>query len=243
MILFPKSLDLALRDSIKDRREIVKSPIFIAGLQKTALVDYPGKLSCVLFSSGSHLECADCHNPGLVNQEFLNGPYLINKTIHAFLSKRNGLLDGIVISGGEPTLHEDLVSFCEDIKKMDFLLKLDTSGSRRKVIKRLIEEDLVDYLTTDMKTDPFQYSTVIIKHYDPRQILWSVQLIMESSPPDKFRTTCPEPIIDERIIEIIEKTIKGGSPYVLQKFVTMNCSILNSSEKKVHLLRNLNFSI
>lgn len=225
MILFPKSLNLPLQDSIKDPHRMVKSPMIIAGLQKTSLIDYPGKLSCVLFSIGCNFECPYCHNPGLVKQKLWKGPYLSNKTIHAFLSRRKGLLDGVVISGGEPTLQEDLTSFCEEIKQMGFLLKLDTNGSRPKVIKSLIEEGFVDYLAMDIKTAPFQYCPVITRQYDPGQILWSIQLIMESSLPYEFRTTCVKPIVDERIIEVIAKTIKGGSRYVLQRFC--NHEVLN----------------
>ena len=194
--------------------------MLIAGLQKTSLIDYPGKVSCVLFLVGCNFECPYCHNPELVNQQLCHDPYLSEKAVCEFLRKRRSLLDGVVISGGEPTLQNDLILLCEKIKRIGFPLKLDTNGSRPKIIKRLIEEGLIDYIAMDIKTDPFRYSPVITKRCDPGRILSSIQLIMESNVSYEFRTTCVRPIVNEETVETIAKTIKGAKRYVLQRFST-----------------------
>ena len=192
--------------------------MLIAGLQKASLIDYPGKVSCVLFLAGCNFECPYCHNPELVNLQLCHRPYLSEKAVCEFLGKRKSLLDGVVISGGEPTLQNDLFLLCEKIKAMGFLLKLDTNGSQPKIIKNLIDGGLIDYIAMDIKTDPFRYSPVVTKRCNPGRILSSIQLIMESAVPYEFRSTCVRPIINEEAIEIITKTIKGAKRYVLQRF-------------------------
>ena len=190
----------------------------LGGLQKTSLIDYPGKVSCVLFLAGCNFKCPYCHNPELVNRDLWLGPCLSEKTIYNFLERRRGLLDGVVISGGEPTLQKDLVLLCEKIKGLGYPIKLDTNGSRPKVIKRLINEGIVDYIAMDIKTSPFLYRPVISKTCKPEWILTSIRIILESAVPYEFRTTCLRPIVNERVIEEITRIIKGGSRYVLQRF-------------------------
>jgi pyruvate formate lyase activating enzyme len=122
------------------------------------------------------------------------------------------------MSGGEPTLQKDLVSLCERIKGLGYLIKLDTNGSRPKVLKRLFDDGLIDYVAMDIKTDPFQYGSMISGKCHPEWILSSISNIMESSLVYEFRTTCVKPIINERVIEEIARSIKGGRRYVLQRF-------------------------
>ncbi len=189
-----------------------------AGLQKNSLIDYPGKVSCVLFLSGCNFDCPYCHNPDLVRGTSSCPAYLDEKTVCNFLERRKGFLDGVVISGGEPTLNEDLISLCEKIQQIGYSVKLDTNGSQPQVIKRLIDEGLVDYIAMDIKTDPFHYSPLIIKDYDPIHILTTIHTIMERARAYEFRTTCVKSIVLERTIENIAKTIRGAALYVLQRF-------------------------
>jgi len=188
------------------------------GLQKSSLIDYPGKISCVLFLSGCNFDCPYCHNPELVKGHSFQPSFLDEKAVYSFLQERTDLLDGVVISGGEPTLHKDLSSICKKIKRMGYPIKLDTNGSRPEVIKRLIGQGLIDYVAMDIKTDPFCYSPQIVKNHNPEHILASIEIIMESSLPYEFRTTCAKPIVDRHVIVRIAKTIKSARLYVLQRF-------------------------
>ncbi len=135
-----------------------------------------------------------------------------------FLKKRKGLIDGVVISGGEPTLQKDLNEVCRHIKQLGFPVKLDTNGSRPSVIKHLIENKLVDYIAMDIKTDPPLYSPIITKYRIPENIEKSIQKVMESSVLYEFKTTCVRPLVDENIIQKISRLIKGARLFVLQQF-------------------------
>jgi len=192
--------------------------MLLGGLQKYSLIDFPGKVSCVLFLSGCNFDCPYCHNPELVKGKLLSSSPLDESGVYEFLDQRKGLLDGVVISGGEPTLTEDLAPLCEEIKGMGFPVKLDTNGSRPRVIKHLINEGLVDYVAMDIKTAPSQYATFVKRDYDSTDIRASIQIIMESCLPHEFRTTCVRPLVDRGIIECVAKTISGANRYVLQRF-------------------------
>jgi len=190
----------------------------LGGLQKNSLIDYPGKVSCVLFLSGCNFDCPYCHNPDLVRGSLPCHASPDEKAVYEFLERRKGFLDGVVISGGEPTLNRNLILLCEKIKQIGYPLKLDTNGSRPQVIKRLIDEGLVDYIAMDIKTDPLHYSPMIVKNYNPGHILTSIKTIMEKAKTYEFRTTCVKSIVAEQNIENIAKTIRGAALYVLQRF-------------------------
>lgn len=190
----------------------------LGGLQKNSLIDYPGKVSCVLFFSGCNFSCPYCHNPDLARGRLTGNAYLDEKAAYDFLERRKGLLDGVVISGGEPTLDKGLFPLCEKIKRMGYPIKLDTNGSQPQAIKQLINEGLVDYIAMDIKTDPLHYSPLIVKDYDPAQILASILTIRETASTYEFRTTCVKPIVDEQSIAKIAKTVRGATLYVLQHF-------------------------
>ena len=131
----------------------------IGGLQKSSLIDYPGKVSSVIFCVGCNFDCPYCHNPELVTGCSACPADLSDEKIFDFLRQRVGFLDGVVISGGEPTLQKDLVDICTRVKALGYPVKMDTNGSRPKVLQRLIEEDLVDYIAMDLKTGPLQYKS------------------------------------------------------------------------------------
>jgi pyruvate formate lyase activating enzyme len=188
------------------------------GLQKNSLIDFPEKMSCVLFLSGCNFNCPYCHNPDLAKGMPATPFPLDEAWVCDFLDRHRGFLDGVVISGGEPTLQEELPALCKKIKQMGYSVKLDTNGSRPKVIEWLIDDGLVDYIAMDIKTDPFQYVPFIVKNYNPDHILTSIRLIMDSSLDYEFRTTCVKPIVDEKGIENIATLINGADFYVLQRF-------------------------
>jgi pyruvate formate lyase activating enzyme len=192
--------------------------MIFGSLQKNSLIDYPGKVCCVLFLSGCNFSCPYCHNSDLVNGDRSYVSPLNIHEVYEFLEKRKGFLDGVVISGGEPTIHKELARLCIKIKQIGYSLKLDTNGSRPNMIKQLINEGLVDYIAMDIKTDPFQYSSLIKKYCNPDHILSSIQVIMESAIAYEFRTTCVRPFVDAYIIGKIANIIEGAMLYALQRF-------------------------
>jgi pyruvate formate lyase activating enzyme len=194
--------------------------MILGGIQKNSLIDYPGKISCVLFTSGCNFACPYCHNPGLAK----NNPSVSLKEneIYAFLASRKGFLDGVVISGGEPTIHDDIESVCKNIKALGYPVKLDTNGSSPSVLKNLINEGLVDYIAMDIKTDPVLYSFFIKYGCESADILSSIKIIMNSAIDYEFRTTCVKPFINAPVIEKISSIINGANLYVLQHFQDKN---------------------
>jgi pyruvate formate lyase activating enzyme len=188
------------------------------GIQRSSLIDYPGKVSCVLFLSGCNFNCPYCHNPGLVRKSRECSSFLKEDEIFKFLYERRGFLDGVVISGGEPTLQKDLSCLCEKIRKMGFSIKLDTNGSRPSHIKKLIERGLLDYIAMDIKTDPHCYDPLIEKGSNSVDLLSSINIIMGSGLDYEFRTTCVKRLINEQIIKVILGLIKNAKRYVLQLF-------------------------
>jgi len=192
--------------------------MFLGGLQKNSLIDYPGKVSCVCFVPGCNFQCPYCHNPELVRGNHAGLSPVDARSFYAFLAGRSGFLDGVVISGGEPTLRKDLPEICGTVKTLGYAVKLDTNGSRPLVINDLIQEGLVDYIAMDIKTDPLRYASTVAKGLDPELILSSIRVIMDSAPDYEFRTTCARPLVDEEVIERISGLIEGARLYVLQAF-------------------------
>ena len=196
--------------------------MIFGGLQKQSLIDFPGKISCVLFTSGCNFTCPYCHNPDLARGQVKQSVALKEESIYDFLAKRKGFLDGVVISGGEPTLHRDLSTICHNIKKMGYPIKLDTNGSRPEILEQLIRNRSVDYIAMDIKTDPSAYPREISNNENTENILESIVLIMGAGISYEFRTTCIKPFVDTPIIEKISHTIKSARCYALQQFKDEN---------------------
>jgi len=133
--------------------------MIIGGLQRFSLIDYPGKISAILFTRGCNFRCPYCHNPELVDPQRYAEPWQ-EEEYWAFLQSRTQKLDAVVVTGGEPTLQEDLEPFLEKIRKMGFLIKLDTNGSNPDVLKDLLSANLVDYIAMDIKAPLEKYSEV-----------------------------------------------------------------------------------
>ncbi len=189
--------------------------IQVGGLQKTSLIDFPGKVSCVLFLQGCNFLCPYCHNPDLVPKTKGTSNLALD-IVYDLLNQRRKFLDGVVISGGEPTLQNGLPVLCENIKNMGYAVKLDTNGSRPKMIKVLIQRGLVDYIAMDIKTEPALYKPFFSKTASPSHLMSSIRMIMESSPAYEFRTTCVRTLMNDHIIRNIGKMIEGAALYVLQ---------------------------
>lgn len=192
--------------------------MMIGGLQKHSLIDYPGKVSAVCFLTGCNFACPYCHNPHLVKRDLSRLHPLDERALYRFLEKRKDLLDGVVISGGEPTLEEQLIPLCRNIKSMGYAVKVDTNGSRPGVIEALLGEGLVDYIAMDIKTDPPRYRDYIQREFDPEKLLRSVRLIKAGDLDYEFRTTCVKPLVDRQVIARIAEIIAGARLYALQPF-------------------------
>jgi pyruvate formate lyase activating enzyme len=194
------------------------SGMIFGGLQKSTLIDYPARIASVFFTSGCNFDCPYCHNPKLASGSIPGADLFDEKQAYAFLKRRKGFIDGVVISGGEPTLQKGLAAVCRSIKQMGFPVKIDTNGSRPKVIAQLIGDGLVDYLAMDVKTGPDEYSLLHENSCQPQDILASIRLIIDSGIAHEFKTTCVRPLVDETVIAIIARIIRGAERYALQQF-------------------------
>ena len=190
------------------------------GFQKVSLIDYPGKICAIVFTGGCNFRCPYCHNPELViNYDKL--PDISEEKILSFMQKRKGLLDGLEITGGEPTILPDLPNFMERVKKLGFLVKLDTNGTNPDMVKEIIKNNLVDYIAMDIKTTPERYKEVIRVKIDTSKIKDSVCIIMQAASDGKidyeFRTTIFPEFFGEEDAKKIGKWLKGAYRYILQK--------------------------
>lgn len=187
------------------------------GIQKNSLIDFPGNICCVLFVMGCNFFCPYCHNPELVQNDITRLSPLSEREALCFLKGRRGLLDGVTVSGGEPTLQRGLSNFLSKVKAMGYSVKLDTNGSRPHVLKGLLEEGLLDYIAMDIKTAPTGYAPLIHQDDISIQISESIQAILTAGVPHEFRTTCLAPFVNADIISRIAELIKGADLYVLQQ--------------------------
>ncbi len=191
----------------------------IGGLLKTSMIDFPGLVSCVIFTSGCNFFCPYCHNPDLATgrSPMDDGSFIDENEIISFLKRRKKLLDGVVISGGEPTLQSDLEDFCFKIKEMGYKIKLDTNGSNPKILKKLFKKKFIDFTAMDIKTNLENYHILAGKKFDSVRIIDSIKIICKNAPSYEFRTTCVKPFIDKIIINDVGKMIQGASSYILQQ--------------------------
>ena len=215
----------------------------IGGLQKVSLIDYPGLICGIVFLQGCNFKCPYCHNPELVDSKLFK-PGIRENEVLEFLNTRKGKLDAISITGGEPTIQEDLTSFIKQIKKMGFAVKLDTNGSQPQVIKNLLAEKLLDFIAMDIKAPLEKYKNIVNTQVNTEPIQESISLILKEKIPHEFRTTIIESQLEENDILEIGKLIAGASKYVLQKFVptkTLDKKFLKEksfSDEKLQKIKN-----
>ena len=196
--------------------------MIIGGLQKVTLVDYPGKLACTVFLSGCNFRCPFCYSKELVlEEEIRNHSQVSEDYFFDFLNEKKGMLEGCVICGGEPTVNgEALVDFIKKIKKEAFLVKLDTNGSNPKMIKRLIDEKLIDYIAMDIKAPLVRekYEQACGVSFDVSKIKESILIIKNSEIDYEFRTTVIPGIHTEEDIINIANEISPANKYFIQRF-------------------------
>lgn len=190
----------------------------IGAIQKFSMIDYPGKLSAIIFTQGCNFRCPYCHNPELVSSELFQEP-LTEEEIFQFLETRKNKLDAVCITGGEPTMHLDLPTFIAKIKAMGFLVKLDTNGTNPQMLEELIAAELVDYLAMDIKAPLNSYSNVTKTEVDISVIKESIQIIEKSNVEYEFRTTIISTLHSEEDIIEMAKSLGKAKHYFLQKFV------------------------
>ena len=213
----------------------------IHGLNKLTLLDYPGHMACLIFTGACNYRCPFCHNASLVLNPN-SQPAIREDEIFSFLESRKGILEGVCISGGEPTLQADLPEFIRKIRTMGFHVKLDTNGSRPGVLKALLDEGLLDYVSMDIKNAPKKYlatigipeesqesdssasssdagkGTLCFDNLITDSVRQSAELLMQSSIPYEFRTTVVKELHNEEDLLTIGKWLNGARAYYLQSF-------------------------
>lgn len=197
----------------------------IGGVQKTSLVDFPQKVAAVVFTQGCNFRCGYCHNPDLLEIKQICHPELVlgsftKNDFLSFLKTRIGKLDGVVISGGEPTLQSGLYNFINEIKQMEFDVKLDTNGTNPKIVERLINANLLDYVAMDIKAPIEKYDLITCTKTNKNDVLKTIEILKRNSVNYEFRTTVIKSQLSFDDFEKIGHMIKGAKQYYLQKFVS-----------------------
>jgi len=193
----------------------------ISAVQKFTTLDYPGKTACVVFTAGCNFRCGYCHNPEFVLPEQLKeleDHFIPDEVFWSFLETRRGLLDGVAVSGGEPTLQRELPDFLRHIKQMGFSVKLDTNGALPEILRPMLEEKLVDYVPMDVKTSLLRYTELVGACVRPEAIQESIKLIRELAPDYEFRTTIVREHHDAATLEDMRELVRGARRYALQGF-------------------------
>lgn len=190
----------------------------IYGLQKLTLLDYPGKVACTVFTGGCNFCCPFCHNASLVTH-IEPAAVMEDEQFFAFLQKRQGVLDGVCVSGGEPLLQKEITAFIEKIKALGYLVKLDSNGSFPQKLKELVNAGLVDYVAMDIKNSPEHYSLTCGVAVSLEDIKTSVEFLKQRKVPYEFRTTVVKELHDEADFISIGQWLQGDSSYYLQNFV------------------------
>lgn len=190
----------------------------IHGLNKTTLLDYPGRVAATVFTGGCNFLCPFCHNKDLVLNPF-SQTAIPEEEVLAFLQKRKGIITGVCITGGEPTLQADLSSFLYQVKELGYLVKLDTNGYRPEIIERLVNHSLIDYVAMDIKTSPLKYGDLVnVKEFDISRIEESVSYLMSCGISYEFRTTVVKELHDMAVFLDIASWLKDAKLYYLQNF-------------------------
>lgn len=219
--------------------------MIFGGLQKLTLIDYPGRVAATVFTVGCNFLCPYCHNPELVDpKKIKNQPRTNEQEILDFLATRQGLLEGVCITGGEPTLFSDLPEFIKKIKKMGFLVKLDSNGTNPQMLEKLLTDKLVDFIAMDIKAPLEKYKKVAGEKVSLENIQRSTELTKQA-PDYEFRTTVLPALLTQKDILSIGRWLQGAKKYYLQQFKptkTLDAAFLNEKpfdEAKLNRLRSL----
>ncbi len=208
------------------------------GLEKLSLVDFDGYVSATVFTGGCNFRCPFCHNSPLV-LDYKNLGTILESEVLKYLNKRKNILEGVCITGGEPTLCPDLPVFIEKVKSIGYKVKLDTNGTNPVMVKSLYESGLVDYFAMDIKNDKEHYSSIVgINNYDTKKVEKTVEYFLSLGKNYEFRTTLIKEFHNKSSILGIANWIKGANKYFLQKFKNSESCIkshLSAVEGKVAL--------
>lgn len=186
----------------------------ISGIIKSSLIDYPGLISCVLFVPGCNYNCFYCHNRSLIDGSHI---LLTPQYVTDFLQRRKGLLDGVVISGGEPTLQGDLIPFIQSVKGLGYKIKLDTNGSRPEVVEELLRLRLCDYFAVDYKAPAEHYPMICGPGADASKVIRTIRLLSEGPVPYEVRTTVIPQLGSKELI-MMAKELPAVPRYVLNRY-------------------------
>jgi pyruvate formate lyase activating enzyme len=200
-------------------RFLMSEYMIIGGLQKLTLIDYPGHIAATVFTVGCNFRCPFCHNPELVHAtRNTQSAAFFEDEFFKLLEHRREKLEGVCITGGEPTIQPDIIEFIRKIKNLGFKVKLDTNGTRPDVLRRLFSENLLDFVAMDIKSPPEEYNIVTNSKVDTERIKLSVDLIRNSGVDYEFRTTVVPGLHKEEDFEKIGKWLEGSKKYVLQEY-------------------------
>lgn len=190
--------------------------MLFTGLQKLTLLDYPGVMSCTVFTQGCNFRCPFCHNASLVSAKYENE--ISQDEILEFLEQRKNLIDGVVVTGGEPTLHPHLPDFFKEVKSLGYLIKLDTNGTNPEMLKSLVKDKLIDYVAMDIKNSPEEYSKASGTEKFMEKITESKDFLLTKPVDYEFRTTVVRGIHTQEGLVSLARWIKGADKYFLQKY-------------------------
>ena len=194
--------------------------MIIGGFQGFSLIDYPDKICAIVFTQGCNFRCPYCHNPELIDTKRSRSDRFKEEEILSFLERRQGKLEAVTITGGEPLLQAGLEDFLLKVKGLGYLAKLDTNGSFPQRLEKILESKTVDYIAMDIKTSLDKYESVVRKKVETGQILKSIRLIMDSGLDYEFRTTVVKPLFEKDDFIKIGQLVKDCRLYVLQGFVS-----------------------
>jgi len=195
----------------------------IGAITPFSLLDFPGKVSCIVFTAGCNFRCSYCHNPNFVLPELIQKQSLIPEpSFFSFLQQRKWLLEGVSICWWEPTIQKDLYNFCKKVKDLWFLVKLDTNGRDPEILEKLISENLVDYIAMDIKQSFEKWDKIIAIKTDIRPYKKSINILLQGSVDYEFRTTCIKWQHSKEDIRSISQNIKWAKKYFLQNFHSWN---------------------
>jgi len=194
----------------------------IAGLQRSSLIDFPERICAVIFTQGCPWRCPFCHNPELVIPDQFE-PCIDTEAVFDHLIKRRAQLDGLTISGGEPTLQPDLAEFCAEVKELDMLVKLDTNGIHPKVVRNLIEDELIDFVAMDIKAGPTHYREITGGQGDWNKVAETLAVLKDSGIAYELRTTLIPEFHTLDVLEELRDVITGASRFALQAFRPGKC--------------------
>lgn len=195
--------------------------MIISGIQKFTLLDFPGKISCVIFTGGCNYRCGFCHNPEFVLPEELaklSKNFIPEEAVLNFLKQRQGMLEGVVITGGEPTIMRDLEDFIVKVRSLGYAIKLDSNGNKPEVLQALIDKKLVDYVAMDFKTSLPDYKALVGQWADEIKLRESIELLKKGDVDYEFRSTLIREVHTREILEAMRETIAGAKRLYLQTF-------------------------